>query len=57
MSWPEITTELLAMAREDARVRSELAVDGSLGPELPPPDWAARQREMDAWCREVGWRV
>lgn len=25
--------------------------------EQPPEDWAARQREMDAFCREVGWRV
>jgi hypothetical protein len=23
----------------------------------PPPDWAARQREMADWCRQVGWRV
>jgi hypothetical protein len=26
------------------------------GRERPPEDWPARQREMDAWCREVGWR-
>jgi hypothetical protein len=25
--------------------------------EGPPADWQARQREMDAWCREVGWRA
>ena len=24
--------------------------------ERPPSDWAARQREMEAWLREVGWR-
>jgi hypothetical protein len=24
--------------------------------ERPPADWRARQREMDAWLREVGWR-
>lgn len=26
------------------------------GPERPPRDWESRQREMAAWCREVGWR-
>lgn len=25
--------------------------------EGPPADWHARQREMAAWCREVGWRA
>ena len=25
-------------------------------PERPPLDWASRQREREAWCREVGWR-
>jgi hypothetical protein len=25
--------------------------------EQPPGDWAERQREMDAWCRKVGWRA
>jgi hypothetical protein len=25
--------------------------------ERAPLDWAARQREMDAWCRSVGWRT
>jgi hypothetical protein len=24
--------------------------------ERPPDDWAGRQREMESWCREVGWR-
>ncbi|HEX6432668.1 MAG TPA: DUF6624 domain-containing protein [Gemmatimonadales bacterium] len=24
--------------------------------ERPPHDWAERQREMEAWCRAVGWR-
>jgi hypothetical protein len=28
----------------------------SEGPELPPRDWHARQREMLDWLREVGWR-
>jgi hypothetical protein len=27
------------------------------GPDRPPPDWAARQREMEVWYREVGWRA
>ena len=26
------------------------------GPERPPEDWAARQRGVESWCREVGWR-
>ena len=26
------------------------------GRERPPADWSARQREMDAWLRAVGWR-
>ena len=26
------------------------------GLERPPADWAARQREMDRWLRQVGWR-
>jgi hypothetical protein len=26
------------------------------GLERPPADWEARQREIEAWCREVGWR-
>jgi hypothetical protein len=24
--------------------------------ERPPDNWHARQREMEAWCHEVGWR-
>ncbi|HEU4681587.1 MAG TPA: DUF6624 domain-containing protein [Gemmatimonadales bacterium] len=24
--------------------------------ERPPHDWESRQREMEAWCRKVGWR-
>jgi hypothetical protein len=24
--------------------------------ERPPDNWVARQREMEAWCQEVGWR-
>jgi hypothetical protein len=27
------------------------------GKERPPSDWDARQREMQAWLREVGWRT
>jgi hypothetical protein len=27
------------------------------GGEHPPTDWEARQREMEAWLREVGWRT
>jgi hypothetical protein len=38
---------------EDLRDRrAEMAT----GPERPPQDWATRQREQEAWCREVGWR-
>lgn len=33
--------------------RRALAEDG----ERPPADWEARQREMEAWFREVGWRT
>jgi hypothetical protein len=29
----------------------------ALGKERPPSDWDARQREMQAWLREVGWRT
>ena len=25
-------------------------------PERPPADWAKRRREMEDWCRTVGWR-
>ncbi len=25
--------------------------------ERPPADWSARQQEMEAWCRQVGWRA
>src|SRR5438067_1757058 len=25
-------------------------------PERPPAAWAARQREMETWLRQVGWR-
>ena len=34
-------------ARRDAAVR---------GGERPPADWEARQRELGAWLRDVGWR-
>jgi hypothetical protein len=26
------------------------------GPERPPADWPARQREVETWLRAVGWR-
>lgn len=38
---------------EDLTARRREMATGS---ERPPINWAARQREMDAWCREVGWR-
>jgi hypothetical protein len=47
----EIGLEPLAL--QVHRHRAAMADDA----EQPPEDWAARQREMDAWCREVGWRV
>ncbi|HET6777320.1 MAG TPA: DUF6624 domain-containing protein [Gemmatimonadales bacterium] len=40
---------------EDA-IEAQRKVVGEEGEE-PPPDWQARRREMDAWCREVGWRA
>lgn len=43
----------LAPLDEEVRRRRE-EVRG--GPERSPPDWAARQREREAWLREVGWR-
>ena len=37
-------------------VRAQRATASREG-EGPPSDWQARQREMEAWCREVGWRA
>jgi hypothetical protein len=33
-------------------VRAAAAREG----ERPPADWATRQREVEAWYRQVGWR-
>ena len=39
--------------RDDvARMRAQVAASK----EEAPADWEARQREIDAWCVEVGWR-
>jgi uncharacterized protein DUF6624 len=39
---------------EDLRARRrDIAGTG----ERPPQDWSARQREMEVWYRQVGWRV
>ncbi len=37
----------------EVRARQAAVTDG---PDRPPADWSARQRELEAWCREVGWR-
>jgi hypothetical protein len=46
----EIGLRPLEEATQDLRIAAER--EG----ERPPPNWAARQREMEAWCRQVGWR-
>lgn len=38
---------------DDLRRRREVAAGGF---ERPPADWAARQRAMQDWLRQVGWR-
>lgn len=43
---------LVPLAEDLRRRRAALAT----GPERPPVDWAARQRAMEDWLREVGWR-
>jgi hypothetical protein len=43
---------LLSLA-DDLAVRRQAIASG---PDRPPADWAARQQEMQAWCRSVGWR-
>ena len=40
-----------ATARERGRGRGR-----GTRAERPPADWAARQREMETWLRQVGWR-
>ncbi len=40
------------LAEAIQRRRTEAAESG----DRPPPDWAARQREMAAWLGRVGWR-
>jgi hypothetical protein len=39
---------------QDVRARRAALADG---PDRPPLDWAVRQRELEAWCRKVGWRA
>ena len=46
------TIGLGALAHDLRRRRKAIA----RGPERPPADWAARQREMAEWLRQVGWR-
>jgi hypothetical protein len=43
---------LRPLAEEIQRQREAIA----RGTERAPADWASRQRERDAWLREVGWR-
>lgn len=43
----------LAPLAADLRRRREAI---RAGPERPPTDWAAWQREREVWLREVGWR-
>jgi hypothetical protein len=38
---------------EEIRVRRE---DVARTGERPPQDWEARQREIEAWCKDTGWR-
>ena len=38
----------------EIRARRAAVADSA---ERPPADWEERQREMDAWCRKVGWRT
>jgi hypothetical protein len=69
--WDE-TGELSPLRIEDPAGVDQRRLDVGLGPlaaelearrdamrestDQPPRDWAARQREMAEWCREVGWR-
>jgi hypothetical protein len=39
---------------EEIAAQREAAAQGN---ERPPADWGARQREMQAWLRQVGWRT
>ena len=40
------------LAEDLERRRTEIAESG----EPPPKDWAQRQRELEIWLRQVGWR-
>jgi hypothetical protein len=44
---------LRPLGEEIERQRRAAAQDG----ERPPVDWGARQREREAWLRQVGWRT
>jgi hypothetical protein len=43
----------LRALEEEIAARRDAAVQGG---ERPPADWEARQRELEAWLRDVGWR-
>ncbi len=43
----------LAPLEQDLAERRRATMEGR---ERPPADWPARQREMEAWLLEVGWR-
>jgi hypothetical protein len=40
--------------KEEIAAQRDAAVQGG---ERPPADWEARQRELEAWLRDVGWRL
>jgi hypothetical protein len=44
----------LGPLEEAVAARRQAATQGN---ERPPADWGTRQREMQAWLREVGWRT
>jgi hypothetical protein len=44
---------LRPLTEEIAAQRDAAMHDGA----HPPADWQARQRELDAWLRDVGWRL
>jgi hypothetical protein len=41
------------LAQDIQHKREVAALEG----DQPPRDWQARQREMESWCRMVGWRT
>ena len=45
---PALAQQKIDPARADAVIKSAFP--------NAPADWAARQREMDRWLRQVGWR-